>query len=68
MQARYRSKRERKIIRGILLIFSTWLRLRIVFSGKRMQDAPQNVKYVSKSTQTELLHAAAKVLKGSLTK
>lgn len=32
------------------------------FLKKRMQDAPQNAKYVSKSTQNELLHAAAKVI------
>ena len=29
------------------------------FLKKRMQDGPQNAKYVSKSTQNDLLHAAA---------
>ena len=27
-----------------------------------MQDSPQNAKYVSKFTQNDLLHAAAKVI------
>lgn len=32
------------------------------FLKKRMQDAPHNAKYASKSTQNDLLHAAAKVI------
>ena len=34
---------------------------------KRMQDAPQNAKYISKTTQNELLHAAAQVITEKIT-
>ena len=32
-----------------------------------MQDAPQNAKYASKSTQNDLLHAAAQVIVEGIT-